>query len=58
MGGVDYGRVWQDEEDSDKWHTGYGGGLWIAPVDFIVINFSYFKSKEEKRFGVLFGFDF
>lgn len=27
--GFDYGRVWSDVEESDRWHTNYGGSLWI-----------------------------
>ena len=26
---TDTGRVWLDGEESDKWHTGFGGGLWV-----------------------------
>ena len=26
---ADVGRVWLDGEDFDKWHTGYGGGVWV-----------------------------
>jgi len=58
LGGADYGRVWLDDEQSDKWHSGYGGGLWFAPVDFIVMNFTYFVTDEDSRFALRFGFDF
>ncbi|MFT5384849.1 MAG: hypothetical protein ACI8X3_001840, partial [Saprospiraceae bacterium] len=58
MGGVDYGRVWLDDEDSETWHTGYGGGLWFAPVDFIILNFAYFIADKEERFVFKVGFDF
>ena len=27
---ADVGRVFLDGEDSDKWHPGYGGGLWLS----------------------------
>jgi hypothetical protein len=30
FGLVDVGRVFLDGEDSDKWHPGYGGGIWLA----------------------------
>jgi hypothetical protein len=30
MGLADVGRVFVDGEDSDEWHPGYGGGLWLA----------------------------
>ena len=31
MGGFDYGRVWIDNEDSDKFHSGISPGFWLAP---------------------------
>jgi hypothetical protein len=30
FGLVDTGRVYLDGESSDQWHTGYGGGIWLA----------------------------
>ncbi|MFH5884798.1 metallophosphoesterase [Halalkalibaculum sp. DA3122] len=29
LGFLDHGRVWTDGEQSDTWHWGYGGGLWV-----------------------------
>ena len=29
-GFADVGRVWLEGEESDTWHTGVGGGLWIS----------------------------
>ncbi len=29
---VDAGRVYVDNDFSNRWHTSFGGGLWIAPV--------------------------
>ncbi|HET8624645.1 MAG TPA: BamA/TamA family outer membrane protein [Gemmatimonadales bacterium] len=26
---ADVGRVWLEGEDFDRWHTGYGGGVWL-----------------------------
>lgn len=57
-GGFDYGRVWLEGEDSEKWHTSYGGGLWLAPIDFIVLNFEYFISEEQNRFRFAVGYSF
>ena len=28
----DIGRVYDDDVPSDKWHNGYGGGIWISPI--------------------------
>jgi Omp85 superfamily domain len=37
----DVGRVWLKGERSSKWHEGYGGGLWFAPLKRFVITGSY-----------------
>ncbi|MGQ0702367.1 MAG: BamA/TamA family outer membrane protein [Gemmatimonadales bacterium] len=29
---ADVGRVWLDQEDSDRWHSALGGGLWISAL--------------------------
>lgn len=56
--GYDYGRVWLDGEKSNIWHQSYGGGLWIAPVDFIVINSTVYKSSEDLVIRVALGYSF
>ena len=58
LGGFDYGRVWETDVKSDKWHYGYGGGLWISPLDVIVLNASLFKSREDQRFVFRLGYSF
>lgn len=55
----DVGRVWMDNDRSHKWHDGWGGGLWIAPVRRFVFTASLAHSKEEKALPlVTFGFQF
>lgn len=58
LGGFDYGRVWLPNENSDKWHTSYGGGLWLNGANVITAKLSYFYSSEGGRvsFGLGFGF--
>ncbi|SNS91842.1 Calcineurin-like phosphoesterase [Ekhidna lutea] len=43
----DTGRVWVDGEDSDEWHAGKGFGLWISPLNTLVLNFNYAFGEEE-----------
>lgn len=57
-GGFDYGRVWLSSQSSDVWHTAYGGGLWLAPLDFLVFSAGYFTSPEDQRFYFGMGFPF
>ena len=56
--GFDHGRVWLRSENSDVWHKSYGGGIWIAPVDFIVINTTLYHSSEANLFRLTLGYSF
>ena len=42
----DDGRVWQPLERSNKWHTGYGGGLILVPFNRIALTGTYCRSSE------------
>jgi hypothetical protein len=44
----DVGRVWNPQEKSDKWHRGYGAGLWFSPFNMFVFSGSYGISEEDK----------
>jgi len=44
---VDDGRVWMPGERSNTWHTGYGGGILLAPFDFVLFDVTYGFSKED-----------
>ncbi|MEN7551635.1 BamA/TamA family outer membrane protein [Rapidithrix thailandica] len=49
----DQGRVWVENDPStpdgksDKWHRGYGGGVWMAPFNAAVIAVDFTHSEEE-----------
>lgn len=34
----DTGRVWVNNEDSNIWHKGYGGGVWLNVFDAFILN--------------------
>ena len=55
---VDQGRVWQPGEVSDSWHVGYGGGIFVAPFEKVLINASYGLSAEDKVLHLRIGFLF
>jgi hemolysin activation/secretion protein len=42
----DNGRVWQPGENSNLWHSGYGGGLIIIPFNKAALTGTYGTSKE------------
>ena len=43
---VDNGRVWYDDEESGRWHTGYGGGFTLSPTRSFIISITYDGSVE------------
>ncbi|MBC7948527.1 MAG: BamA/TamA family outer membrane protein [Chitinophagaceae bacterium] len=48
LGFYDAGRIWIDDDDSDQWVSGFGGGLWISPLRRMVLTITYAVSKEDK----------
>ncbi len=48
--GFDYGRVWEEGIDSDKWHLSYGGGIYIAPINAIIISIGQYFTEEDQQF--------
>jgi len=55
----DIGRVWLNQNDtSEKWHYGYGGGIWFAPFKRVVLRATYQQSAEARLFELRGGFLF
>lgn len=46
MGFYDVGRVWKNNEESDKWHHGVGAGIYFAPASLTVFRFVMGHSTE------------
>ncbi|MBO6584733.1 MAG: BamA/TamA family outer membrane protein [Gracilimonas sp.] len=57
-GFFDVGRVWFEGENSELWHTGYGGGIWFNVFESFLINSSIGVSEEGTLFSVKAGFLF
>ena len=59
LGFADVGRVYLDGEDSNRWHKGYGGGLWFAWLDRgNTVSASYARSEGHNAFYFHAGFAF
>lgn len=56
--GFDHGRVWYPDEDSKRWHSSYGGGVWLTLFRNFTGKFSYFASKDDGRFTFQLGMGF
>ena len=57
-GFYDAGRVWFEGETSSTIHQGYGGGIWLSPLNAAVLAFEIGSSPEETRFYFRLGFLF
>ncbi|UCF20723.1 MAG: hypothetical protein JSU87_04745 [Gemmatimonadota bacterium] len=59
LGLVDAGRIWVDGESPGGWHSGYGGGVWLALRGTrSVVSFAYAESDEDKGLYINLGFPF
>lgn len=58
FGFYDVGRVWIDNDRSDIWHTGTGGGIWVKPTRKFVFTVTSAHSREESLVNVDMGFFF
>ena len=45
-GSYDYGRIFDPADNSNAWHSSYGGAIWIAPLNVSIISFSYNQSAD------------
>lgn len=57
-GGFDYGRIWLPTDNSDIWHTSYGGGFFFNGADILTASFALFNSEDGLRFAFGIGFGF
>ncbi|GAB2578545.1 BamA/TamA family outer membrane protein [Spirosoma areae] len=54
----DIGRVWLNDEPSQRWHDGYGGGLYAMPASLLVVAASVGFSEEGALPYISLGFRF
>ncbi|MDO5968535.1 metallophosphoesterase [Flavivirga aquimarina] len=64
-GGVDYGRIWVDDDfllnpndHSNDWNTSIGGGIFANVADMVTLNVSAFNSDDGLRLAFKLGFGF
>lgn len=47
--GYDIGRVWNDKENSNKWHQSAGVGFWMSVVEMFSARLNYFYGSDGGR---------
>ncbi|MEP5254200.1 MAG: metallophosphatase [Winogradskyella arenosi] len=57
-GGFDYGRVWVEDDASDKWHNSVGGSFWVSGLESFTANLGYYGSSDGGRIAFVLGFAF
>jgi len=65
FGGVDYGRVWVDDDlvfdvllNENDWNTSFGGGFFVNMANMMSANMSAFNSDDGLRLAFKLGFGF
>ncbi len=58
LGFFDTGRVWVKDDAVNSWASGYGGGVWISPLNRILLTVSYAASKEDRMILLSLGWRF
>ncbi|WP_121665405.1 ShlB/FhaC/HecB family hemolysin secretion/activation protein [Mesonia aquimarina] len=56
--GFDYGRVWTENDNSNKWHNNYGGSIWVNGFQALTGNLGLYHSDEGYRLMFSVGFLF
>ena len=55
VGFTDAGRVWMKNENSQRWHYGYGGGIYLIPFDSMIFSVVLAKSEEDQLYNISLG---
>lgn len=56
--GYDIGRVWNDHENSRKWHQSAGAGVWLSIVEMMSARLNYFYGSDGGRISAGVGMKF
>ena len=57
-GSFDYGRVWVEDDTSNKWHNSVGASAWLIGAEAFTVNLGYFNSVDGGRVVFALGFSF
>ncbi|GHC50708.1 hypothetical protein [Ulvibacter litoralis] len=56
--GFDYGRVWLENDTSNKWHNSLGGSFWISGLETFTLNAGYYSSADGGIISFVLGFSY
>jgi len=58
LGFYEIGRIWMENENSNHWHPSYGGGLYYAPFNLVLVSATIGISDEDKLLNFSLGTKF
>ena len=56
--GYDYGRVWIPGENSEQWHSNYGGSVWISAGLALTGNIGVYHGSDGNRLSLMLNFKY
>ncbi len=48
----DYGRAFLEDEINNDWHTSYGGGVYITPLNMLGFKIGYYTGKDDSQLSI------
>ena len=52
FGSFDYGRAFLEDENADHWHTSYGGGIYLAPLNIMSFKIGYYVGEDDTQISI------
>ena len=52
FGSFDYGRSFLEDEGISDWHTSYGGGIYLTPLDILGFKIGYYVGEDDTQITI------
>ena len=52
FGSFDYGRSFLENEDINDWHTSFGGGIYLTPLNILGFKLGYYVGDEDTQISI------
>ncbi len=52
FGSFDYGRAFLEGENIDDWHTSFGGGLYLTPLNILGFKIGYYVGEDDTQLSI------
>ena len=52
FGSFDYGRAFLEGENIEDWHTSFGGGLYLTPLNMLGFKIGYYVGEDDTQLSI------